>query len=160
LEVIIYHIPQITLVPISPALVHDLQRTYPHQVVAVKDSSGDWDNTVQLLENPDLAVLIGDERHLAKAAPLGCAGAISGMANLFPQRLKQILASGQRDAALFDLVDAVVTQPVTPAIKAIVGQMYGDESWQRVRAPLEQTPQAALLALSKLLSPMLSETVR
>lgn len=159
MQVILYHIPQITMVPLPPQMVHDLQQKFPDQVVAVKDSSGNWENSAELLTNPELAVLIGDERQLPKAAALGGAGAISGMANLFPDRLKTIMATSEPDVDLFDLVNVLVTLPVTPAVKAIVGQMYNDDSWQRVRSPLVSTPQSALPPLFDLLTSLLSETV-
>lgn len=154
LQVILYHIPQVTMVPLSPALVHKLQKEFPAQIVGLKDSSGKWENTALLLENPDLAVLVGDERHLAKAGPLGCAGAISGMANLCPTRLKDMIASGEDDEALFVLVNAVVALPVTPAVKSLVGHTYGDDRWNRVRLPFEETQQSALPQLFSLLASM------
>ena len=41
LRVILYHIPQMSAVPISQGLIERLLKTYPHTVVGIKDSAGD-----------------------------------------------------------------------------------------------------------------------
>src|SRR4029079_7305474 len=67
-NVILYHIPQVTSVGLSIALIEDLKRTFPGQVAGVKDSSGDWNYAEALLRHHgELHVLIGDERLLARA---------------------------------------------------------------------------------------------
>ncbi len=67
-NVILYHIPQVTAVGLSMALVDRLKKAFPGQVTGVKDSSGDWNNAQALLQqHGDLHILIGDERLLARA---------------------------------------------------------------------------------------------
>ncbi len=144
---ILYHIPQITAVPLSLALIRQLKERFGSIVFGVKDSSGDWDNAKALLAYDDLAVLIGDERHLAQAATFGAAGAISGIANLFPARLAEMLRTGEDDAEIRKLVDAVVALPVTPAVKATVGALTDKPQWRNVRAPLDPTPQDGMARL-------------
>ena len=139
-RVILYHIPQVTGVGISPALWRGLRARFGTIIAGIKDSAGHWPTTQAFLAEPDAAVLVGDERHFAAAARLGCAGTISGMANQFPARLASMLDSGTDDPALDALVDAVVRHPVTPAVKAIVGALRGEDGWSRVRPPLCTTP--------------------
>lgn len=135
-QIILYHIPQVTHVGISIALIRRLKDRFGTTIFGVKDSSGDWANSASLLDFDDLAILIGDERLLAQAAPLGCAGAISGMANMIPNALSEILRSGVQNNAMSDLVTEIVSNPVTPVIKALVAQLYDQPGFARARAPL------------------------
>ncbi|WP_265517440.1 dihydrodipicolinate synthase family protein [Nitratireductor luteus] len=139
-RIILYHIPQVTAAALSLELVRRLKDRFGEFIVGIKDSAGDWATTEAFLGERDLQVLVGDERHLAHAVRLGGAGAISGMANLFPSRLAELVATGKNDPELSALVDAVVKLPVTPAVKALVGVMRGEKGWDRVRAPLDSTP--------------------
>ena len=50
-NVILYHIPQVTSVGLSVALIDRLKKAFPRQVKGVKDSSGSWENTEALLEH-------------------------------------------------------------------------------------------------------------
>jgi 4-hydroxy-tetrahydrodipicolinate synthase len=151
-ETVLYHIPQVTEVPLSLDLVRRLRDAYPSQAVAVKDSSGDWKNTRALLDEEGLAVLVGYERHLARATRLGCVGSISGLANVVPKRVRRVLDSGVADPELDVLVDAVTSIPVTPAVKVLVSVIYGDERWRRVRPPLASTPDEHIPRLASALS--------
>lgn len=153
-QVILYHIPQITMVSLSLDLIQRLRAAHPAKVVAVKDSAGVWPDTKALLEHSGVAVLVGDERQLAAAAKLGCAGSISGMANVFPDRLKAMLTTGQDDAALVALINAVVAFPVTSAVKFMVSETYGKPEWCRVRAPLTVTPEVAYAPIRAALAVM------
>lgn len=141
-RVILYHIPQVTGVGLSLPLVRKLKDRYGGLILGVKDSGGDWPITRSFLGETDLAILVGDERHLAASIRLGGAGAISGMANVFPGRLAALVRTGQDDAWLNGIVETLVELPVTPAIKALVGLKRGESGWERVRAPLEPTPTA------------------
>lgn len=147
-QIVLYHIPQVTGVGLSVPLIRKLKDRFQEEVFGVKDSAGDWANARELLKYDDLAILIGDERLLAQAAPLGGAGAISGMANLVPRRLTQIIRTGEADRDLSALVDEVVSHPVTPLVKALVGAQYGESGWDRVRAPLSSADAKAVSALA------------
>lgn len=134
---ILYHIPQVTQVPLSVDLVKRLRRTYPERVVAIKDSSGRWDNTKALIETGEIPVLVGDERLLHKAAAMGAAGSICGMANLYPQRMRTLFDTQAEDADLSADVDCIVSVPVIPAMKQVMVAMTGNASWGNLRAPLQ-----------------------
>ncbi|TIP34166.1 MAG: dihydrodipicolinate synthase family protein, partial [Mesorhizobium sp.] len=49
MRVILYHIPQNSGVPVSPALTARLSKAFPDTVVAYKDSAGDWNNTAAVI---------------------------------------------------------------------------------------------------------------
>jgi 4-hydroxy-tetrahydrodipicolinate synthase len=136
-DVIIYNIPSVTMVPISISLIGRLRAAFPDVVVGVKDSSGDWPYTEELLKtHGDLIILIGDERHLARAVRLGGQGAISGLANLLPREVQVLAEKGVDDANVERFVDQLVQYPVIPSIKAILAQLAEDDGWLAVRPPL------------------------
>lgn len=133
---ILYHIPQVTGVPLSVGLVGRLAEAFPGSVRAIKDSSGSWDNATALLDLGATTVLVGDERLLHRAVGLGAGGAITGMANLYPERMKRIVDTATEDPALSEEVGRIVSVPVVPALKAVIASRTGDAAWERLRAPL------------------------
>ncbi len=81
-KIILYHIPQNTGVAISPDLSARLNTAFPDVIVAYKDSSGDWENTVAVIRAaPGLAVFPASETVLKKGMDLGGAGCISATCN-------------------------------------------------------------------------------
>ncbi len=49
LRLYLYHIPQMSGVPITLGVIERLLRRYPETVVGIKDSSGNWENTKAVL---------------------------------------------------------------------------------------------------------------
>lgn len=136
-SIILYNIPSVTAVELSVDLISRLRAAFGGIITGVKDSSGTWAYTEKLLAaHKDIAILIGDERALAAGVRLGGQGAISGMANLFPERLLRMVNDGQDDAELVSAVQQLLNYPVTPAVKAMVARHTGDMEWRHVRAPL------------------------
>ncbi|MEM1164262.1 MAG: dihydrodipicolinate synthase family protein [Pseudomonadota bacterium] len=135
-QVILYHIPQLTQVSLSPDLVARLAEHAPDRVIAVKDSSGDWESARALIETQGLPVLVGDERLLHRAVSLGGAGSICGVANLYPERLVRVVQTAAEDPWISRLVDRVVSVPVIPGLKALMAERTGNPVWERPRLPL------------------------
>ena len=133
---ILYHIPQVTQVPLSVELVLRLHADFPDRIMAIKDSAGQWDNTKALLDAGTIPVLVGDERLLHKAAAMGGAGSICGMANLYTERMRNLFDTHDEDADLSSMVTLIVSVPVIPALKQVMVAMTGDASWANLRAPL------------------------
>ena len=133
---ILYHIPQVIGVGLPIDMIGQLKAAYPDAVFGVKDSSGSFENTKNLLQLPGLEILVGDERLLGEAVKLGASGAISGIANLFATRLSRVVAKGKNDLAINQLVDVVLQFPVTPAIKALVAHKYTNDEWRKTTPPL------------------------
>ena len=50
LRIYLYHIPQMTGVPITLSLIEALLKRFPGVFVGLKDSSGNWDNTKAIIE--------------------------------------------------------------------------------------------------------------
>ncbi len=136
-DVLVYNIPSVTMVTLSVELVGRLRRAFPGIVTGVKDSSGNWAHTEQLLkDHGDLIILIGDERDLAKGVRLGGQGAISGVANFLPGEVRAMAVDGKDDGRVVDLVVELLKFPVTPAVKVLLSHTMGEDIWLNVRAPL------------------------
>ncbi|HEY8565198.1 MAG TPA: dihydrodipicolinate synthase family protein [Beijerinckiaceae bacterium] len=136
-DVILYHIPGLTRVPLSPDLVARVRAQHPGAVIGVKDSAGDREATMRLLaRHPDLAILVGDERYLGTACAAGAAGSICGMANLVPEAILTLAERGEDDPRVIRLVDAVLAGPVIPGLKALVAAAKGDPGFAAPRPPL------------------------
>lgn len=147
-NVILYHIPGMTKASISVALTRRLVAAFPGVVIGVKDSAGDWAATeARLRELPDLQILVGDERQLARAVRQGGAGSICGLANVAPDLLRPLAHEGVDDGRVGAMVDAVLKHSFMPAIKALIAERLGDSDWRIMRPPLTAlgAPEAAAL---------------
>ncbi len=148
-DIILYNIPSVTAVPVSVDLVTRLRSTLPGIIVGVKNSSGDFAYTRELLaHHRDLAILIGDERELAEGIRLGAKGTISGLGNICPRACREIVETGNTDDRVIRLVDEVLRYPVVPAVKALVAHRTSDKSWLSVRPPLTALSAARAGALA------------
>jgi 4-hydroxy-tetrahydrodipicolinate synthase len=147
-NVILYHIPGQTAVPLSPALVGRLRRAFPEAITGIKDSSGDWPTAERFLaEHGDLAVLVGDERLLPRAMAKGAQGSICGMANFAPELPRRVIHGGSEEPRLVPAVEAVIAHPVMPAVKALVAHRHRDPGYARTRPPLVDLDPARATAL-------------
>jgi|SRR5687768_5050267 len=148
-EVILYHIPSVTAVPLSSSLIGRIARAFPGVVTGVKDSSGEWASTERLLaDHPALHILVGDERQLARAVRQGGAGAINGFANFCAKALLPMVDQGTDVAGIAELVDVVLRHPVTPAVKALVAHRVRDDAFVAVAPPLVDADEAARVELA------------
>ena len=148
-DVILYNIPSVTQVELSVRLVSRLKAAFPDVVEGVKDSGSDWVYTQDLLKtHDDLLILIGNERHLAPGVRLGAQGAISGLANLFPEILLKLIETGEDDIRIDKLENELLELPFTPAVKALLAHRQEDPAWLNLRPPLValSKAQAARLA--------------
>lgn len=145
---ILYHIPQVTQVPLSVALVLRLFADFPDRIMAIKDSAGKWDNTKALLDAATIPVLVGDERLLHNAAGMGAAGSICGMANLYTERMSKLFDTHEEDTDLSNMVTLIVSVPVIPALKQAMVAMTGDASWANLRAPFRPLSSADSAAIA------------
>lgn len=146
--IILYHIPAVTAVDISLNLVARLKQAFPGTVIGVKDSSCHWPTTEAFLKaHGDLAILVGDERLLARAVREGAAGSICGLANIVPGWLRALAHDGEEDLRVNDLVQAIAGLPVIPAVKALAGHIHNDPGYGPVRAPLRPLPEADRIRL-------------
>ena len=148
-RVYLYHIPPIAIVGIPPTLAARLRTDFPDQVVGIKDSSGDWDNTKKLLDIDDMIVYPGSELPLLDALALGAPGCISATANINAKAISDVIK-------LYELGDTAAAQALhkvvkrlrvliqeyapIPAQKRLLAIASNDARWAIVRPPLTQMP--------------------
>ena len=96
LRIYLYHIPQVSGVGLSIDLIKILKEKYPTVIVGIKDSSGDWTHTEQLLLMEDFIVYPGSELPLVEAMRLGAPGCISATANLNTQQILNVISHCER----------------------------------------------------------------
>ena len=144
LQIYLYHIPPIAQIGISIDLIERLVTAYPDTVVGIKDSSGDWQNTLAMLQRgwDDFRVFAGSENFLQRVMQNGGAGCISATANINPAAIDRLFAAWQEPKAAemqeqLDAVRGIIQKyPIIPALKAIVASYSNDAAWKTVRPPL------------------------
>lgn len=156
LALLLYHFPQASGVPVTHGVIDRLTRAYPG-VVGIKDSSGDLDHTLALIQRwPDLAVFAGNDAHLLPVLEAGGAGTISAAANLAHLQSRAVwdahaagdgMAAGTAMAAVRAVREVTQTVPLIPGLKHVLAQELGDEAWARVRPPLVELDERAGAAL-------------
>jgi 4-hydroxy-tetrahydrodipicolinate synthase len=161
LRAILYHIPAVTMVPLSISLIGRLKVRFPLTLLGVKDSSGDSDYARSLLtQHRELAILIGDERRLPEAVRMGASGAISGLANIVPDLMLPLANEGRDDQRIFALVEEVLKYPVTPAVKELIAHQTGDAGWLNVAPPLSPLTREDAERLTTAFDTILQRTAR
>jgi 4-hydroxy-tetrahydrodipicolinate synthase len=145
LRIYLYHIPPISQVPISLAVIERLTTEFPSIVVGIKDSSGDWEHTRQVIERfapSGFRVFPGSELHLLPALRAGGKGCISAFANINPALLQKVYQNWQGPEAdtlqqETELQGRTLRKyPVIPALKAILAEFRKDPGWENIRPPL------------------------
>lgn len=147
LVIVLYHIPQVSSVPLSFALIERLLSRYPETVKGIKDSSGDLANMLALTrEFPSLAVLAGADPLMLPVLREGGAGCITATSNLIardlalihrafadPARADAVAAAQQR---VTDMRTLIFRWPQIAAVKAALAFRDAEPGWHRLRPPL------------------------
>ncbi|ESZ51305.1 dihydrodipicolinate synthase family protein [Mesorhizobium sp. M1252] len=160
-KMILYHIPQNSGVPVSPALTARLSAAFPETVVAYKDSAGDWNNTAAVIAAaPDVAVFPSSEAQLTKGLASGAAGCISATVNLNAAAIRALYdatIAGQDvtepDAAIRAFRKVIQDAGLIPAMKAVLAVRSGDKRWLNLRAPHQNATLESGKALLTALGP-------
>ena len=134
LRIYLYHIPQVSQVPIGPDLIERLLTRYPGTIAGIKDSSGDFHNTRAMLERfqpRGFDVFSGTESFLLATLRAGGAGCISAVANVNPAAIAGLAVAWETHAAESEqpgpdrLRAATRDVPVTARTQATVGRSRG-----------------------------------
>lgn len=145
LQIYLYHIPQVTQVPISLKLIERLLKAYPKSIAGTKDSSGDWNNTRATLDafaKDGFDVFPGSETFLLAGMRNGGKGCISATANVNPAAIHNLYANWQSAAAdklqagLDTVRNVFQKYPMIPAMKFAIAHWSGHAPWATVRPPL------------------------
>lgn len=158
LQIYLYHIPQVSQVPINLKLIERLLKAYPKNIAGTKDSSGDWNNTKATLDQfakDGFDVFPGSETFLLAGMRNGGKGCISATANVNPVAIHKLYANWRSaDAdnlqAGLDQVRGIFQKyPMIPAMKRAIAHWSAHAGWATVRPPLVEVnaeQSAALIA--------------
>jgi 4-hydroxy-tetrahydrodipicolinate synthase len=142
LRLYLYHFPQLSTVPITPALIRRLTTAYPATVVGLKDSSGDWSYSANLLEQfPGFGVFSGSEGFLLDNLRAGGVGCISANVNvLAPLAHRVHVAWRERQAEelqkeLNDARAVLDKYPLPAAVKHVMSAITGKSEWNHILPP-------------------------
>ena len=145
LQIYLYHIPQVSQVPISLKLIERLLKAYPKNIAGTKDSSGDWNNTKATLDNfaeDGFDVFPGSETFLLAGMQNGGKGCISATANVNPAAIHNLYANWQSadaedlQAGLDRVRNIFQKYHMIAAMKRAIAHWSGHEGWATLRPPL------------------------
>ena len=152
LRIVLYHIPQVSQVPVRHNLIARLMEAFPGIVVGIKDSKGDMDAMGCLCETfPDLGVLAGADPLMLPLLRKGGAGCITATSNLRADALRVVWDNWQ-DPARADQVEAAqdsinawrgLTNAYIqlPTVKTMLARKRGDMAWLNMMPPLVELPE-------------------
>ncbi|MBD0864875.1 MAG: dihydrodipicolinate synthase family protein [Rhodobacteraceae bacterium] len=150
LRICLYHIPQMSGVAVSPDVVARLNRAFPQVVVAYKDSSGNWENTMAVIDAaPEVSVFPASENMLQTGLAYGAAGCISATLNTQASVVRAaydalVLGDTAAYAALADGMirhrNKVQTAGFIPALKSMMAAATGEARWRNIRPPSDPAP--------------------
>lgn len=156
----LYHFPELSGVPITIELIRSLNDEFPNQVAGVKDSSGQLENTLQLVKDfPDLDIFTGDDDLLWPLVKAG--GSITATANIIPQLLASIWQAAMDGAenppaahqVASDVWSLILNHyPIVESLKECLAQEFGDAEWRVVREPLNEMSEARRAELQERLA--------
>lgn len=168
LQLLLYHIPQLSSVEFDHGSIATLAKRFPGQVVGVKDSSGSLEHGLATARAfPELSILIGAEQHVAAIMQAGGAGSINGLANIAPGLMRRVVTAPAKLThddeklmrELLALLGILPGLPFVSVYKTMLAEQTGDDAWLNVRAPSspldhaeEQTVRKAYRGIGSLLA--------
>jgi 4-hydroxy-tetrahydrodipicolinate synthase len=156
LGVYLYHIPQMSGVPIELSLIERLLKAYPGTIRGLKDSSGKWDYTASVIATfPEIATYSASESRIPDNVAAGGAGCISASSNVNAAGIRRLIdgLGSPEEGALLAQVSEVRSifegLPLIPAIKAGVAALHGDQDYARLRPPFAPVGAAHAPAIAR-----------
>lgn len=144
-----YHIPAMSGVPLSIALLENLKNTFPHRFAGLKDSSGDPENARKLGSHfgDDLLVLTGNDRLFSHALQANASGCITALANIASPLLRKVWDTFQMNQDTTEIQEILnkaraileVNAPFPPVLKSVLAHQYNFPNWT-VLPPLVPFP--------------------
>lgn len=90
-KLVLYHIPPMTGVAITPTIIDGLLASHPQAILGIKDSAVDAAHTKMLCDRyPQLKIYTGNAPLLGQAITDGAAGSILAIANIVPNALRNL----------------------------------------------------------------------
>lgn len=166
LPVMLYNFPSNTGINLDADTVGELARA-TENIRYVKDSSGDMGQATQLIHHhgEHIATFVGADSLILAGLTEGAAGVMAGTANVVPAEIAAVyraVAAGDFAAAralwnrVYPLIDALLSMPFTPAVKAaleLLGHPIGSP-----RRPVEDLDQASTERLKKAIAELQLES--
>ena len=176
LHYLLYHFPQMTNVNIDLNVIEKLLYKYPHNIVGIKDSSGDSDSMIKMIKTfRDFSVFSGSDSLALKAVKSGGAGAITAVSNISGKLLSFIINNWREESSIskfseFQKLQEEIRsnvfhhQPIS-LLKAFISTRDNNLEWNRLLPPLTllQGPSnnktvISLLELTKKMNLLFSST--
>ena len=144
LKICLYHFPQMSGVPISFSLIDRLLKEYQGTVVGMKDSSGDIENMIGVVQNfPGFSVFSGSDELLLPLIKAGGAGCITACANVGGRLANEVYQGWKRGIdvslpheTLSSVRATVMRYPLSTALKTLMARHTNNDSWLNIRPPL------------------------
>ena len=144
LRLYLYHIPQVSGVPLSHRVIDELKQRYPEIIVGIKDSGCQREQSLALADAfiDRLMVYVGNELDLPVLGARGSTGAVSGVANVMPRLVLRLVTRFDAPEAahdqqrMRDFLDILGGYGLTAAFKGVMAILENDRGWLRVRPPL------------------------
>ena len=143
-QLFLYHIPQLTGVPISLELLDELLGYAPGRIGGVKDSQGDLAHTIEYCQRfPQLNFFVGTDRLLLAGIQNGAAGCITAGANILgplDSSVYQQFLRGEDPSLLQEKLTMARLAlekfpPFPPTLKSLLSYRFQSSGWN-VRPPL------------------------
>jgi len=145
LRIIFYNFPKLTGYNFNIKILNKLKREFGEIALGIKDSSGDLDNFINIVQNiPDFMVFPGTESFLLETLRLGGAGCISATANLSSQQCQSVYLAwrnDQNDKAelhqknLSNLRIVLEKHSFVSGLKSIFANKKNSEVWRHMLPP-------------------------
>jgi len=142
LRIYLYHFPKLSMTPITVSLIQRLKAAFGPIVAGLKDSSGDFQGTLEFVAAADdFDVFPGTEAVLVEGSTQGCVGSISATSNASASLTAATYAALGTDSAdklqqtLAAVRLAIAQYPLSAALKQIEAWRRNDDSWKAVFPP-------------------------
>ena len=151
LRIVLYHIPQVSGVALSPAVIRTLLERHAGTIIGLKDSGCQRADSLVFAQAfmPPLQVWVGNEPDLQTLGDRGAQGAVSGVGNIAPQLVMRLVQGTAKPGAaadqqqVLDLLAILGGYGLTAAFKSTMATLTGHDGWRRVRSPLVALDDAA-----------------
>ncbi len=144
IKIYLYNFPQQSAIPFSVEFIGRLLRENPRKVKGIKDSSGNFENSLSYVEafaRDGFEVYAGDDSLLQPLLEKGSAGSITAASNVNCALGAEVYANWNNAAGaaaqevLSATRKAVISVPLIPALKSLVARNTGDPRWLNIRPP-------------------------
>jgi 4-hydroxy-tetrahydrodipicolinate synthase len=144
IKIYLYNFPQQSAIPFSVEFIGRLLRENPHKVKGIKDSSGNFENSLSYVEafaRDGFEVYAGDDSLLESLLEKGSAGSITAASNVNCALGAEVYANWNNAAGaaaqevLSATRKAVISVPLIPALKSLVARNTRDPRWLNIRPP-------------------------